>query len=853
MKRFFAIVIILCILFTLMPYCFVVEAASEDAVLAVLEAGRIYEFRNISDKKARLTFEGDENAVVDICGYLISTGWNSSTSRGSNYLVKGKYRDCNAGSMLVIEHRIGGSITVRGDASAFQVKELQTPALYVQKLVEGATLEFTNSGSDLIHSVDWTWAGYPLQTVGVGWSAITYHTVYKDGTSSAPSNATVNSGTGVKPGDKLIIKVNKGYDPIREVCGAYTVFSGQPYYLTIDGEKSYPPGSIADGDNNQSEAPFVRLRKWIEEFSYAGSDDTDVKVWKEQIYYDDYYFSNDSYTYNHELATMSLALAMSAFNSKEAKANNYSAESAGKNVKALLNNAGFKDIDITSYAGKPTQDSIGVAFGHKKVEDGSTLIAVAVRGGGYESEWAGNFDITGYVEHHDGFDKAQGTALSKLGAYVKGKGINGPIKIWIVGYSRGAATANLLSATLHNSGLKAYTTAVTLQEKDIYTYTFATPQNTNSSYVHDAMYYNIFNIINPNDFVPKVALTDWEYSRYGIDLYIPSSELNKEVYESLSPKTLERFKAVIGNATFGGAAYVNLPQIKEQSSTFDRILHDLHDDIGNEKSASSQRILKAIREIMLTINDSDDKSKYELAMALVSASKNAPELKNLVTALIQASGNPVDSILDSAGELYYIFNIIGTAHNPGLYLAWMLTTNEQTLFSADKPSSWAVDQVNAAIDAKLVPQSLQSKYTQATTRAEFCALAVALYETVTGREITGRTTFTDTTDVNVQKMAYLGVVNGIGDNKFGPGNKLTREQAATMLSRLADAIGKPLSMQNPAFSDNANISSWAFDAVGQMQATGIMGGVGNNTFAPKSDYTREQSIITMMRLFNIVK
>jgi len=38
-----------------------------------------------------------------------------------------------------------------------------------------------------------------------------------------------------------------------------------------------------------------------------------------------------------------------------------------------------------------------------------------------------------------------------------------------------------------------------------------------------------------------------------------------------------------------------------------------------------------------------------------------------------------------------------------------------------------------------------------------------------------------------------------------------------------------------------------------MQATGIMGGVGNNTFAPKSDYTREQSIMTMMRLFDIVK
>ena len=171
---------------------------------------------------------------------------------------------------------------------------------------------------------------------------------------------------------------------------------------------------------------------------------------------------------------------------------------------------------------------------------------------------------------------------------------------------------------------------------------------------------------------------------------------------------------------------------------------------------------------------------------------------------------------------------------------------------AEVPSSWAADSVNAAIAAGIVPDSLQSKYTQATTRAEFCALAVTLYESVYG-EITERSKFTDTNDVNVEKAAGLGIVNGVGDNQFGPEQKLTREQAATMLSRLANAMGKPLAEQPAAFADNANVSSWAADAVGQMQATGIMTGAGDNTFAPQADYTREQSILTMMRLFDIVK
>ena len=73
-----------------------------------------------------------------------------------------------------------------------------------------------------------------------------------------------------------------------------------------------------------------------------------------------------------------------------------------------------------------------------------------------------------------------------------------------------------------------------------------------------------------------------------------------------------------------------------------------------------------------------------------------------------------------------------------------------------------------------------------------------------------------------------------------------------MLARLAYAIGQPLPTSAPTFADNNNISSWAIDSVGQIQAAGIMGGVGNNNFAPNGKYTREQSIITMLRLFEIL-
>ena len=201
--------------------------------------------------------------------------------------------------------------------------------------------------------------------------------------------------------------------------------------------------------------------------------------------------------------------------------------------------------------------------------------------------------------------------------------------------------------------------------------------------------------------------------------------------------------------------------------------------------------------------------------------------------LKDASGKSVD---------YYIFLDSGAVPVPA-------DTPAET--SQETPSSWAAEDVSTAITAGIVPPALQSSYTRATTRAEFCALATALYENVLGT-ISQRATFSDTTDVNVEKMAALGVVLGVGNNKFDPDAKLTREQAATMLARLANVMGKPIAKQPSTFRDNAEISSWASEAVGQMLVSGVMNGTGNNTFSPKAEYTREQSILTMLRMLRYV-
>ena len=111
--------------------------------------------------------------------------------------------------------------------------------------------------------------------------------------------------------------------------------------------------------------------------------------------------------------------------------------------------------------------------------------------------------------------------------------------------------------------------------------------------------------------------------------------------------------------------------------------------------------------------------------------------------------------------------------------------------AAEAPSSWAKSAVDTARNAGIVPEQVDQSYTQSITRADFCALAAAVYRTweksgnVKSVEKTA-VSFSDTKDEDVLLCASLGVVNGVGNGKFAPQQQLTRQQAASMLHRLGN-------------------------------------------------------------------
>ena len=174
-----------------------------------------------------------------------------------------------------------------------------------------------------------------------------------------------------------------------------------------------------------------------------------------------------------------------------------------------------------------------------------------------------------------------------------------------------------------------------------------------------------------------------------------------------------------------------------------------------------------------------------------------------------------------------------------------------------KVSIWAQDTVNQAAQQGFIPAGiLGDDYTQNITRAQFSAIAVQIYEQITGDVIAyASMDFKDSKgDTAVAKAYTLGILTGYnyGDSQaeisVGPNDPITREEAAVMLARLGGRLGLNITSNiiNMPFTDE--IASWAGGSVQGLYNHGIMTGTSATTFGAKNPYTVEQSLVTMIRL-----
>jgi hypothetical protein len=173
------------------------------------------------------------------------------------------------------------------------------------------------------------------------------------------------------------------------------------------------------------------------------------------------------------------------------------------------------------------------------------------------------------------------------------------------------------------------------------------------------------------------------------------------------------------------------------------------------------------------------------------------------------------------------------------------------------PSGWAVESVNKAKASDLATAELLNDFGGTTTRLEFCQAAINLLRKY-GYEVDAVTPklFSDTSDKDIGIAAALGITSGTDsvNNLFSPNEPLTREQAATLLDNTFKVIGVSVSSQTIAWTDAAQISAWAAEAVSNLYNAGVISGMDATklVFSPKTAYTHEQSIVTMLTAYEFL-
>ncbi len=192
-------------------------------------------------------------------------------------------------------------------------------------------------------------------------------------------------------------------------------------------------------------------------------------------------------------------------------------------------------------------------------------------------------------------------------------------------------------------------------------------------------------------------------------------------------------------------------------------------------------------------------------------------------------------------------------------------------------SQWANTELQEAYEKGLIPDVLLGKdMTGTITRGEFAAVAVKLYEALSGNRmiIAMNAPFTDITNsaerLYILKAYNYDIVNGTSATTYSPNDLLTREQMATMLTRVYKKFQWPnytigtdgkyaldFSVSRK-FADDKQISGYAYQSVYFMVKHNIINGVGNNLFAPNNatsaqaaakyaNATRQQALLISTR------
>lgn len=569
--------------------------------------------------------------------------------------------------------------------------------------------------------------------------------------------------------------------------------------------------------------------------------------------YSDELFTKSGYTYRQDLAEMSLGLAFAAFSSKDSQySDNYA--TGNRNFVSMAEQCGFENIQSNKWMFQPAEtDSIGINCASKTIRDNGgsyTLIAVGVRGNNYHAEWGGNarLDATG---EHKGFALGRDQALDYLRSYIADTGISGRVKIWIAGYSRGAAVSNMVGGALDNG--YSLGEGVSLSPHDLYCYCYETPMGTTKNQVQGRLYDNIQNLVNANDLVTYVAFDNWDFARYGVDHVVPTK--GDDNYLNYKAKMLREFYQIPNN---GGNIY----------------WPDHFQAWGIDPKDITSGDLGKIFKVNMTQKEFYADLSEAITTCLVSSRADyAENMQDFLIALLGDIFGKADrdtsavamtfakKLQDNWQKIFYSLTIPGMIKNGTTvrlitgYLVEALQENGIVTYDLE-----GIEAAVAMLVPRLSKMALKYPGTTMTLLANLVVIMSAHFgesclawmrslpdDYMTSKQTVSYAGLFDDVGADawyassVDYVKYGRLMYGTGNNLFQPDAQMTRAMFAQVLYALE---GSPsVRGLSCPFTDAGG--SWYTDAVIWAYHAGVVAGVSATQFAPNEALTREQ-MVTML-------
>ena len=172
-----------------------------------------------------------------------------------------------------------------------------------------------------------------------------------------------------------------------------------------------------------------------------------------------------------------------------------------------------------------------------------------------------------------------------------------------------------------------------------------------------------------------------------------------------------------------------------------------------------------------------------------------------------------------------------------------------------QPSVWAEEEVAAALEVGIVPDSIvEAGWQNPTSRSSAAEAIVLLIELTLGmtmEEIADNKNwdltdnqFDDCDDPVVTFLKYAGITQGIGGNKYAPDANYTRAQMVTMIGRAAEVF---MGVEAQGESQFTDVPDWAAPYVAY--AADITQGVGGGLFDSEGLLQNQHTAVFILRTF----